>query len=81
MSAAAFDLAAFLADLDAAGYRVVLSAPGTRFGPGDEVSTYFIRPSPGYSHVMLRWHEALAACPDHVPRMVAYLTAANGWEA
>ncbi len=32
-----------------------------------------------YTAVMARWHEALAACPDHVERVVACLTAR--WEA
>ena len=74
-----FDPVAFLADLHAAGCRVALSAPGTCFRPGDERATYFIRPAPGYTAVMARWHEALSACPDHVERVVACLTAR--WEA
>ncbi len=77
----AFDAIAFMADLRAAGCRVVVSTPGTRFEPSDEVPTYFIRPALGYPAVMARWHDALAACPDHVGVVVAHLTAANGWEA
>ncbi len=76
---AAFDPATFVADLRAAGCRVVLSAPGTQFDPSDEVPTYFIRPAPGYTAVMARWHDALAACPDHVGRVVAVLI--ERWEA
>ena len=63
----------------AAGCRVVLSAPGTRFEPSDERVTYFIRPAPGYPAVMARWHDALAACPDDVERVVAVLI--ERWEA
>ncbi len=76
---AAFDPAAFVADLRAVGCRVVLSEPGTRFGSGDEAPTYFIRPGSGYCLVMAKWGEALAACPDHVGQVVACLTVK--WEA
>ena len=82
---AAFDPAAFVADLRAAGCRVVLSTPGTRFGPGDEAATYIIGPADGhgfgdaYSDVMMRWADALAASRENVERVVAHLTAA--WEA
>ncbi len=72
---ATFDPAAFVADLHAAGCRVALSEPGTRFGSGDEAPTYFIRPGPGYCAVIARWSEAMEACSDHVGQVVACLTA------
>lgn len=76
---AAFDPVAYLADLAAAGCVVVLSMPGTCFKPGDEVSTYFVRPGPGHCGVMAKWGPAIVACPDHVERVAALLV--EGWEA
>ena len=74
-----FDAVAFLTDLDAAGCDVLLSTPGTRFMPGDEVATYFIKPGPGFCAVMAKWHEAMEACSDHVGQVVALLV--EQWEA
>ncbi len=65
-----FDTAAFLADLEAAGCRVRLEIPGTRF-TGDEAPTYFIAPSRGYAAVMAKWSSAIAACPDHAAQVTA----------
>ncbi len=73
-----FDAVAFLADLKAAGCDVLLSTPGTCFEPGDEVSTYFIRPGPGYCAVITRWHEAMEACSDHVGQVVVLLAERRG---
>ena len=78
-AAAAFDPAAFLADLDAAGCKAVLITPGTCFDPSDEASTYFIRPSRGYTAVMARWWTAMDACHDAHERVVATLAERGGW--
>ncbi len=72
-----FDAAAFLADLKAAGCRVTLEIPGTRFR-GDEAPTYFIAPSRGYTAVMAKWGKAIAACPDHVAQVTARLAEMHG---
>ncbi len=77
---ATFDAAAFLADLEAAGCKVRLEIPGTRF-MGDEAPTYFIAPSRGYT---ARHGEvvgkAIAACPDHVALVTTRLAEMRGVE-
>lgn len=75
---AAFDPVTYLEDLAAAGCRVVLSMPGTCFRPGDEATTYFIRPGPGHCGVMAKWGPAIVACRDHVERVVAVLLERRG---
>ena len=74
-----FDAAAFVADLQASGCQVVLCTPGTWFEPGNEATTYLIKPASGYTTVMARWADAVDACPDHVERVVALLI--ERWEA
>ena len=74
----AFDAAAFLEDLKAAGCDVVLMMSGTSFGPGDAAATYFIRPAPGYTAVMAKWSDAMDACPDAHERVVARLAVTRG---
>ena len=69
-----FDPAAFVSDLQAAGCHVVLSWPGTTFGPEEEeLASYFIRPSPGYAAVMARWSDAMEGCPNAHERVAAVL--------
>ena len=68
-----FDPAAFVADLQAAGCRVILSWPATTFGPDEEPASYFVKPSPAYAAVMAKWSDAMGACPDAHERVVACL--------
>ena len=72
----AFDPAAFVADLRAAGCRVVVGGP---IRPSDLPDGYFIAPSRGYPAVMARWSDAMEACPDHIERVVARLGDMSGW--
>ena len=74
----AFDPAACVNDLLAAGYRIsaYVSVPCDGFSV--EPPAYLIRPPPGrgfgaaYTAVMARWADAMDACPDHVERVVTY---------
>ncbi len=75
---AAFDPAAFLADLTAAGYGVTAyrSVPCAGYGEISKPS-YYIEPperdgfGDDYSAIMARWTGAMKACPDHVERVTA----------
>ncbi len=75
---AAFDPDAYLDDLRDAGCVVVLSEPGTCFAPGDEGTTYFIRPGQSYCLVMAKWGDAIVSCPDHVAQVTARLAEMHG---
>ena len=74
---AAFDPAAFVADLRAAGYTVTAIREVPR--PDAGRPSYCIQPAvgrgfgDGYISVMERWADAMAACPDHVDHVVAHL--------
>ena len=75
----AFDPAAFVDDLLAAGYRVSAYVGVPCGGLSVEPPSYIIRPPPGrgfgaaYTAVMSRWADAIGACPDHIERVVAYV--------
>lgn len=75
----AFDPAAFVDDLLAAGYRVSAYLGVPCGGLSVEPPSYIIRPLPGrgsgagYRAVMARWADAIGACPDHIERVVAYV--------
>ena len=75
----AFDPAAFVDDLLAAGYRVSAYVGVPCGGLSVEPPSYIIRPPPGrglgagYRAVMARWADAIGACPDHIERVVAYV--------
>ena len=74
----AFDPAAFVDDLLAAGYRVSAYVGVPCGGLSVEPPSYIIRPPPGrgfgaaYTAIMSRWADAMDACPDHVERVVTY---------
>ena len=76
---AVFDPAAFVADLEAAGYEAVGYYPIPLGREPAKPSTYFICPPKGrgfdatYGAVMAKWGNAMDACPDHVDRVVAYV--------
>lgn len=78
--AAAFDPAAFVADLHAAGFSVIAMRETPQPGWGACRPAYCIGPGPRgafsgrrYLAVMARWSDAMDACPDHVERVVAHL--------
>ena len=76
---AAFDPAAFLSDLRAAGYDVTACRGVPRGGRAAPSPSYFITPmggsgfGEGYLAVMVKWTDALKACPDHVERVVDHV--------
>ncbi len=73
----AFDPAAFLAELTAAGYGVTAYRSIPRGGENISTPSYFIRPPDGrgfgddYLAIMARWADEVRACPDHVERVTA----------
>ena len=74
----AFDPAAFVTDLAAAGYSVIAHRSVPRGGERTSIPSYVIQPrrgrgfGKGYIAVMARWNAAMDACPDHVEHVVAY---------
>lgn len=78
--AAAFDPAAFVADLQAAGFSVIAMRSIPQPGWGANRPAYCIGPGSRsafggrrYLAVMARWSDAMDACPDHVDRVVAHV--------
>ena len=73
-----FDPAAFVADLQAAGYGVSAYQDVPRGGEKARPPNYLIRPPEGgfgadYAAVMAWWWGSMDACPDHVERVVDYV--------
>lgn len=73
---AAFDPAAYIADLRAIGCEVYLSQRRSRPGVMGYgiVSPAEMGFSEDFRLVMVRWDAAIAACRDHVERVAAYLS-------
>lgn len=77
--AVAFNPAAFVADLRAAGYTVSAMPDIPQPSWDMRAPTYSIMPARGrgfgeaYFDVMERWTGAMDACPDHVSLVVAYV--------
>lgn len=75
----AFDAAAFVTDLQGAGYSVAAYQPVPRGGEKAKPPSYFIQPPEGhgfgaaYIAVITRWTDSMDACPDHVDRVVDYV--------
>ena len=80
----AFDPAAFIADLKAAGYSLIAYRAVPRGGEPAEPPGYFIRPPKGcgfgaaYTAVMARWWDAMDACPDHAERVAVHVLGQTG---
>ena len=73
-----FDAAAFVANLQAAGYGVSAYWPVPRGGEKARPPSYFIRPPEDgfgaeYAAVMARWTDAMDAHPEHVALVVDYV--------
>ncbi len=74
----AFDAAAFVEDLQAAGYGISAYWPVPRGGEKARPPSYFIQPPESgfgaeYSAVMARWTDAMDVHPEHVALVVDYV--------